>query len=323
MPTAFDSQTADAVFLAALFVGVLIAFTGFAQLFRRRETLVEARNRRMRMIRAGIETEAILALLRPRDETGPWRHIPLLRQLPRALRRAGMTVTPGRFVLFSALATGAILLAALALLPLWKAVGIGLVLGVGAPALLLAYRQAERMRALTAQLPDALELMARGLRVGHPLNTSIKSVAEQMPDPIGSEFGLIFDQINFGDDLPNAVRDFATRTDLEDVHYLTASIAIQHGTGGDLARILSMLSKIIRGRISMRRKIKAISAEGRMTAWILSAVPFVIVGYNLFLNDGYYGAIADDPAFKKMLAAAFLLTLANFLVLRRLVSFQI
>ena len=118
------------------------------------------------------------------------------------------------------------------------------------------------MELMVRQLPDALDLMARGLKVGHPLNTTIRSVANEMPDPIASEFGVVMDQIAYGDDLPDAFAEMADRIDLEDVRYLSVSIGIQHGSGGDLASILMTLSRVIRNRLSMRKRIKAISSEG-------------------------------------------------------------
>jgi tight adherence protein B len=134
------------------------------------------------------------------------------------------------------------------------------------------------MEKLVAQLPDALDLMARGLKVGHPLNVTVASVATEMSDPIGSEFGLLVDQVSFGTEIADAFADLADRTDLEDTRSLAVSVGIQHGTGGNLARVLNVLAKVIRDRATMRRKITAISAEGRLSAFILSVLPFGIFG---------------------------------------------
>jgi tight adherence protein B len=144
-----------------------------------------------------------------------------------------------------------------------------------------------------------------------------------MPDPVASEFGVIFDQVSFGDDLPDAFREFAERVDLEDVHYLSSSISIQHGTGGDLARMITTLAKVLRSRIAMRRKIKAMSAEGRMTAWFLSLLPLVIYFMTSLTNPEYYAGVADDPMFLPMIAIIVVMTVVNALVLRKLVNFRI
>jgi tight adherence protein B len=181
----------------------------------------------------------------------------------------------------------------------------------------------DRMKVIVTQLPDALELMARGLRVGHPLNTTISTVARDMVDPIATEFGIIVDQISYGDDLVRAFRDFAERIELEDVDYLSTSVAIQNGTGGDLSRILLTLSKVIRARITMRKRILAISSEGRMTGMFMSMLPVFIFCSTSFLSPLYYFGVKDDPLFVPIAGLVVLLTIANFLAMRRLVNFRI
>ena len=143
-----------------------------------------------------------------------------------------------------------------------------------------------------------------------------------MPDPIGTEFGLIHDQVAYGDDLADAFNEFAERMQQEDVEYLSTAISIQHGTGGDLARILGVLAKVIRDRMMMRRKIKAVSAEGRMSASILSVVPVILfVGLNL-MSPAYYGDVADEPLAKPIVFVVVVLVMLNAIILRKLVTFR-
>jgi tight adherence protein B len=171
-------------------------------------------------------------------------------------------------------------------------------------------------------LPDALDLMARGLKAGHPLNTSIATVAETMPDPIGSEFGIVVDLVTYGDDITTAIDKLARRNGNEDFRYLAAAIAIQHGSGGNLGRVLTILSQVIRGRMMMRRKIKAMSAEGRISALILSAIPFLMVGLNSLITPEYYGGIVDNPMFLPLAVIALALIVTNAIVLFKLVNFK-
>jgi tight adherence protein B len=311
------------VLYVSLAIGAFLLVTGLGQLLSRSETQSEARNRRMRIIAKGATAEEVLALLKPPEESSLLRRIPLLGNLAQDMRRAGMTTTPARFLLLCSF--GAVLLGlfSLSVLPPLQALGLGLLVGYGLPAAIVRSKRQKRIAALTAQLPDALDLMARGLKVGHPLNTSIGAVARDMPDPIGSEFGMIFDQVSYGDDLVAAVQEFAKRVDIEDVHYLAASIAIQHGTGGDLARVVDLLSKVIRGRIAMRRRIKAISSEGRLSAWFMSALPVVIYGMTSITSPTYYRDVSDDPLFMPMVVAVVTLVVANALILRKLVNFRI
>lgn len=204
------------------------------------------------------------------------------------------------------------------------------VLAVAASAvltLLAAYAVIDRMRAnriakITAQLPDALDLMARALKVGHPLNTSMQAVSREMPAPIAAEFARMVDQVTYGEEVVSAFHDLARRNASEDLNYLAVAVGIQHGTGGDLARILQILARTIRDRATMRRKIHAISAEGRISALILSVLPFAIVAMTHFAAPTYYGEVAHHPNFLPLALVAVTLTLANLLILRRLVSFK-
>lgn len=323
MGTLISEQTLIFLIYCGVAVGVLIAFTSLVTLASRRETTGEVRSRRLRMIREGRSLEERLALLKPpsADEAGGFR--PWAR-LTHMLRRADLTISPAAFV-GGGVVLGLAIFAGLLLTPLIVPVSaaVALMLGLLVPIAVLQMRIDRKTKALIAQLPDALELMARGLRVGHPLNTSIASVAQEMSDPIGSEFGIIFDQINYGDDLPEAFQDFAERMDVEDLHYLSASIGIQHGTGSDLAQVIELLAKVVRSRIMLRKKVKAISAEGRISAIILSCLPVVMFGATSVMSPNYYSGVYDDPAFMPMATMIVVMTIANALILRKLVNFHV
>jgi tight adherence protein B len=304
------------------FLGVLLLFTGIAQLARRNESHAEARSRRMRMIAQGADTEEILALLKPAlADDAMWR-LPFISGLPAMLAQAGLSMSPRQFLLLLLLVALAIFLPMALILPLASAALGAIVIGILLPLLVVKSRRDARIDKLVTQLPDALELMARALKVGHPLNASINTVAGEMPDPIGTEFGLIFDQVSFGDDLTDAFQEFADRVAIEDVQYLSASIAIQHGTGGDLARVITILARVIRDRLAMRRRVKAVSSEGRLTAIFLSLLPVIIFGFTMITAPDYFGGVRTDPMFAPMVGAILTLALANFLVLRKLVNFR-
>lgn len=305
-------------------VGVLLAFTALASLLRRGENIGEVRSRRLRMIREGRSIEERLALLKPRSKTeanGPRSFIDRLTVM---LRRAGLTLWPGAFLaLCLGLTTACLLALLLTPVPIAAACLAALASGFGLPLAVLNFRVRRQTSALIGQLPDALELMARGLKVGHPLNVSIGAVAQEMPDPIGSEFGIIYDQVTYGDDLPDAFTDFAERVDIEDVNYLSASIGIQHGTGSDLSRVIEVLAKVVRSRIMMRRKVRAISSEGRASASFLSALPVLMFVFTSISSPTYYSGVYDDPLFVPMATAIVMLTVLNALILRRLVNFHV
>ena len=303
-----------------VFMGALLLFEGLRQIASRRETDSEARSRRLRMISSGITLEERLAILLPGEGS---KKTFLGLNLGTMLVAAGLPQQPLLFGL------GALALFCLMMLGLTPFIGaplagvLALVLCIMVPLLVLSVMQATRLKRISAQLPDALDLMARALRAGHPLSLSIGTVAETMPDPIGTQFGIMVDQISYGDELVAAFRKLAERNPSEDFRYLAISIAIQHGTGGNLGRVLGVLAGVMRGRIMMRRKIKSMSAEGRISAWILSSIPFLMVGLNSIITPSYYGDVVQYPLFMPMALAALALICLNGFVLFRLVNFRI
>ncbi len=317
----FESPEVMFLLYVGIFIGIILAFEGVRQLLSGKEDPRDARNRRMRMLKAGASNEEVLSILLE-ESAGRKRGFTLVPDLKKALRQAGMPYSPiWLFLVMVALGVGAYFFLLGYVQPLYAAAG-GVVSGIVLPLAFLSGRRGERLKHLNKQLPDALDLMARGLKVGHPLNVTIASVAQEMPDPIGTEFGIIQSQVEFGDELVDAMNDFAERVDLEDARYLAVSIGIQHGTGGNLARVLNVLSKVIRDRSTMQKRIKAISAEGRLSAVILTALPFIILASILTTSPGFYTDVYDDPLFIKFAIAIATLILAQGYILNRLVSFK-
>lgn len=317
-------QNVDAQFAVyvGVVVGILLILEGLRQMVSRRGRRDEARSRRMKMIQKGATTAEILAILKPEEKRGFMNRIPLVGDLPMVLRQGGVTMSSGAFLTtcLAGFIAVVVVFAQLTVLP--TAMLLGFVLCFIVPIMAVRLQRTQRVNDLVRQLPDALDMMARGLKVGHPLNASLATVANEMPDPIGTEFGIVVDQVSYGDDLTDAFNEFADRINQEDIHYLATAISIQHGTGGDLARILNVLSKVIRDRMTMRRKIKAVSSEGRLSAAILSVVPVIIfVGLNV-MSPAYYGDIADEPLAKPLVFIVVALVLINAVILRKLVTFR-
>lgn len=304
-------------------MGSFLVFTGVTQFLTPGESRKETRSRRMQMIAKGATAADVLALLKPDHKGGFLSRIPFFGELPKLILQAGFTFRPARFLFVCGLITATALALSIQVFAPIQAIAAAFFAGFVMPIVILRSRRTERTQKLLHQLPDALDLLARGLRVGHPLNTSIGAVAREMSDPVGSEFGIVFDQISFGDDLVDAFQEFSERVALEDVYYLSASIGIQHGSGGDLARVIQVLSTVIRARIAMRRKIKAISAEGRMTAWFLSLLPFAIFGFTSYSSPDYYRGVMADPMFRPMAALIITFVVLNALAMKKLVSFRI
>lgn len=304
------------------FLGALLVFEGLRQIVSRSSNAQQAKSRRMQLIQKGASTEEILRILKPKEKRSFVERLPLVGDLPVVLRQAGVTMAPGAFLITCLAAMVALFVIAAQFMNMLNAGALAFILGVFLPLIQIRKKRNDRMALLVKQMPDALDLMARGLKVGHPLNTTLASVANEMPDPIGSEFGIVVDQVSFGDDLTEAFRDLSERIDQEDVHYLATAIAIQHGTGGDLARVLNVLSRTIRDRLNMRKRIRALTAEGRLTAAFLSLIPVLIFVIMQILTPSYYGSIADEPEAIPLGIAIVTLTVINALVLRKLVNFR-
>ena len=318
----FSQVDLQFVIYMTAFLGALLVLEGVRQLFSKSFGAKEAKSRRMQLIAKGATTEQILKILKPTEKRSFVERLPFVGDLPTVLRQAGITMAPGAFLVTCFAAAVAIFVIALQFMNPLNAVILGAIVGLFLPILQVRLKRNERLNQLVHQLPDSLDLMARGLKVGHPLNTSLSAVANEMADPVGSEFGIVVDQISFGDDLVEAFRDFAERIDQEDVHYLSTAIAIQHGTGGDLARVLNVLSRTIRDRLNMRKKIKALSAEGRLTAALLSFIPVFIFVVMQIMTPSYFGSIANEPEAVPLGIAIVTLTILNALALRKLVNFR-
>jgi tight adherence protein B len=306
---------------AGLFIGVLIAFEGLRQVVGRRTDIEAARSARIRQIMAESGSKMLL-MHHVRPDTWQAR-IPVFGALGANMRQAGMKMGVRPFIAVCAFSGAVTFLIWSQILGFGVAVLPALLIGAGLPVMVVANFKRRRLERFTAQLPDALDLMMRGLRVGHPINTTLSNVVENMEDPISTEFKIMADQIAYGEDLVSAFMALAERVDQEDMYYLAASVGIQHGTGGNLASMLGTLSRVIRNRAMMRRRIKAISSEGRISAVILSGLPLLIFGFTSFSAPGYYTGVQDDPMFLPMAIAIVFFLVANFLVLRKLSSFRV
>ncbi|MCB1337290.1 MAG: type II secretion system F family protein [Maritimibacter sp.] len=317
-----DLREIESILYIGVFIGVLLVFAGIQEWIGSRSIDEGERNRRMRMIRKGIDDEQIFAtLIGDTQDIGATAQGPIAL-LKRNLRRAGLPISvPAVFAI--ALVLSALLTYGFSLkVPLSAAALLGVGLGTFLTIAAIDGFAKERVKKLTAQLPEALDMMSRGLKIGHPLNVTLKRVAQQMPDPIGTEFGLIEDSIRHGADVSTAISDFAARFETEDTRYFAACVAIQHGTGGNLGRVLTVLSRVIRDRINMRLKIKAVSGEGRISAFILSIMPFLIIGSIYTSTPTYYTDVMDHPAFMPAAWAALGMVVLQALILRRLATFD-
>lgn len=195
------------------------------------------------------------------------------------------------------------------------------VVGVGIPVLVLRVLRAGRQRKFEAQLPDAIDILVRGLKAGHAVPAAISTVGRQMANPIGSEFAITGAELTYGLDLETAMVNLRSRVGQADLSLLVLAVSIQSRMGGNLVEILANLSRVIRERFKLRRKARALSAEGRYSAIFLSLMPIVLFSILWLIAPSYYGAIWGEWYVKPILGAAILWMLIGNFIMYRMVKF--
>jgi len=322
--------------LILIFASTLLAVEGGLSWLRSRRGTERAVNKRLAMIATGYERGEILSRLR-RDTsdtlgiTGPVGAI--LRRIERTLHGAGLAM-PARqlfMIMIVAVATIFVAIAGLAIMTGYALTSGSILMiatfavaaGFGVPLMILSRISDRRRRRIQEQFPVALDVFVRGLRAGHPINAALNLLTVEMSDPIGSEFGIVVDEITYGADLRDALQGMAERWDMRDMHMFVVCLAVQSETGGNLAEILENLSRVIRERASMLMKVRALSSEGRMTAVILSGLP-VLAFVGLFvINPSFYLDIAQDPAFVIGFSGLLLLYAIGFFTIRRMIDLKV
>jgi tight adherence protein B len=195
--------------------------------------------------------------------------------------------------------------------------------GIVLPPLILRILRGRRQKKFSSQFPDGIDIIVRSLRAGHPVPIAITMVGREMTDPIGTEFGIVSDELTYGSDLEAAMRNLYFRVGTDDLPLFVTAVAIQRSTGGNLGEILENLSSVIRQRFKMRRKIRALAAEGRASALILSSLPIGMFLVIQFLVPNFYGAVWDQDMTKIGLGlAACWMGVGNF-IMYRMVNFRI
>ena len=199
----------------------------------------------------------------------------------------------------------------------------GVVLGVGLPHVLLSNRIAGRTKKFVALLPEALDLIVRGIRSGLPASEALRTIADEIQDPVGGEFREVTDQMKIGVAMDEAMWSAARRLAIPEFNFLVISLAIQQETGGNLAEILEKLSDMVRRREQMRLKVKAMSSEARASAMIIGSLPFVMAGVILFVNPGYMSTLFVDPRGWVMIGVGLTSLLIGVGIMAKMIKFEI
>jgi tight adherence protein B len=191
------------------------------------------------------------------------------------------------------------------------------------PFLYVSRRRSKRLRQLERQLPDVADMISRALRAGHAFSGAIGMVSTEFAEPMGGEFRITFDEINYGVSLNEALLNLATRVPVRDLRYFVIAVLIQRETGGNLAEVLDGIATLIRERLKLFDKIRVLSAEGKLSAWILGLLPFVTAGFMMVLNPSFLDVLWQDPAGIKMLQTLAFSMLFGVMWMRRIVKIRV
>lgn len=310
-----------------IFVGVLVLVEGlYLVAFGKSISLNSRVNRRLEMLEKGTRREEVLDKLRKEmQQHMEAKSIPLYSLLSEKAQKAAIAFTPKQLIM---LMGGLAVIAFFGLtvgtetdVAVRALISVGI--GVGAVFFWVSSKANKRMAMIEEQLPDAVELMVRSLRVGHPFSNAISIVSKEIQDPLASEFGVIADESAYGRDVGEALKDMAERLDMQDLRFLAVAVTIQQQSGGNLAEILAGLAKVIRARFRLFRRVKAITAEAKWSGKFLSAFPIVALIVINVSDPNYYDQVMDHPFF---IPACFLVGIflcANLYVMRILTDIKV
>lgn len=304
---------------------LILAGEAFYLSFAGRRSRSLAVNRRLKRLAGDVPAEQTLqGLLRERGLTDSGDFLFGMVWLNRLYTQSGITGNPLTFAA-TFLLIGLAMALLLALFFNFSALAsliVFLVVGLVLPLLVLRRARNKRIRKFAKQLPDALDMIVRSLRAGHPASIAIGLVGREMPDPLGTEFGIVSDEITFGLSIEQAVRKLSQRVGFEGLQLLSVSLSIQAKTGGNLTEILANLSSVLRERQKLRMKIRALSAEGRVSAWIISLFPIVMFFILQILAPAYYGTVWGNPLIFPVFLIFGLWALLGDFIMYRMVTFD-
>ena len=315
------------VYLIYLLVGASAAMfaEGIYLLFYNKASYRNNINRRLKVMDSKPDRESVLVQLRRErglTSGGDYR-LPLVA-FNKLVLQSGLSVGLGRLILIVAIGVvGAFAATWVFQGNFLHAVFAALFTGLVLPIMVLRFLRSRRQKKFAAQFPDAIDIIVRSLRAGHPVPIAINMVARELGDPIGSEFGTVTDEITYGADLETAMRNLYFRVGTDDLPLFVTAIAIQGSTGGNLGEILENLSGVIRQRFKMRRKIRALAAEGRASALILSSLPIVMFAVINFLVPTFYASVWGEDLTKISLVVAGCWMGVGNVIMYRMVNFKI
>jgi len=317
------------------FVAVVIFVQAVASLFFAAGDRTRRVNRRLTMLDAGMSRDEVFSNLVRKTAAPKVGGVRLLRfydAVELYVLQSGLAITPARLGIFVALGAGLLWLVALSLagstsggaLLLNGAVSLVAALGVSSFVVWFWVRAARnrRLKKIEEQLPLALDIINRAVRAGHPVVSAVQLAANELGDPVGSEFGLIVDETTYGVEFRDALTNCAGRTGSSDVHFFAVSVSIQSETGGNLAEILDGLATVMRGRATLAKRVRSLASEGRASAILLSVLPMLMIAFQLLWRPSIYTSKFSDPVFWPTVSVTMVIYLIGWMMIHRIINFK-
>lgn len=310
-----------------IFVAVVVLVNGiYLVAFGKSISLNSRMSRRLALLEKNNNREQVLEQLRKEmNQHISSRGIPLYSILATKAQKANIAFTPQQLIMIMVAMTGVafmgLTMGTQAAAPIRALLAVGM--GVGGVYFWVNGKAKKRMSLMEEQLPDAVELMVRSLRVGHPFSSAIGIVAKEVPDPLGTEFGLIGDEAAYGRDVAESLKAFAERMDSQDLRFLAVAVSIQQTSGGNLAEILEGLAKVIRARFKLFRRVKAITAEAKWSGMFLSAFPIGALIMINIIQPNYYDDVKQSPAFIPACLVVAVFLIINVIFMKIMVNIKV
>lgn len=201
--------------------------------------------------------------------------------------------------------------------------GVVSVVLAAVPFLYVSRKRSQRLRKFETQLPEALDLITRALRSGHAFSSALQMVGDEMTEPVAGEFRIVHDEVNFGIELQQALTNLSVRVPLTDLRYFIVSVLIQRESGGNLTEVLGNLSRLIRERLKLMSKVRVLSSEGRLSAWILGIMPFALAGVMAIANPEFMTPLWNDPIGISIIQYMLILMAFGVLILRKIIKIRV
>lgn len=319
------------IFIGMVFVAVLLLSQGLATpVFGENKRIRKKMHARLMKIEEGNQGPTVSSILRKEylvklSPFGRWMEsLPGMESLRGLIEQSGRDQKAHHVVLFC------LLLAVMGGFVTWFfftsqfliIMGVSLICAY-LPVMKVKLDRVKRLEKFEEQLPEALDVMVRALRAGHPFSSCMQMVAEEMSDPVAREFGLTFSDMNYGNDVRHAMLGLLERVPSMNVMAFVTSILVQKETGGNLTELLSKISTVIRGRFKLNRKVKTLSAEGRMSAWILTLIPFILFVVIMVTTPDYLVILTESPQGVKLITISSVGMLIGIFWLRRIIRIEV